>query len=134
MTELIQEIISKVGVNQDQAEGGLGAVLTFAKEQLNSDTFSKITEQVGGTDEIMQKFSNLSNSESGGMNLGGLLGSATSALGINTGDLGGMTSIISNLSSLDMDMDTLKKFVPIISKFLEQKGFGDIASKINTLL
>ncbi len=134
MTELIQEIISKVGVNQDQAEGGLGAVLTFAKEQLNSENFSKITEQINGADEIMQKFSNLSNTEAGGMNLGGLLGSATSALGINSDNLGGIASIVSNLSSLDLDLDTLKKFAPIISNFLEAKGFGDIASKINTLL
>lgn len=135
ITDLIQEIISKVGVNQEQAEGGLGAILTFAKDQLDGDTFSNITGQIGGASDIMAKFSSLSSGDTAsGMDLGGLLGSATSALGINTGDLGGMASIISNLSSLDIDMETLKKFAPVISNFLEQKGFGDIASKITSLL
>lgn len=132
MNELIGEIVSKVGVNQEQAEGGLGAILNFAKDQLDRDTFSKIASNIGGTDDLIGKFANLaSGSNAGG--IGGLLSSATSALGIKT-DIGGLASMVGTLSNLNIDLDTLKKFAPVVSGFLKNKGLGDIADKIDSLL
>ena len=134
MNELIGSIIKNVGVNQDQAEGGLGAILTLAKDKLGEDGFSKIAGAVGGTDGLMEKFSSLSGGDSAsGGGLGGMLSSATSALGIKT-DLGGIASMVGALSSLDLDLGTLKKFAPVVSNFLESKGHGDIASKISSFL
>ena len=133
MNELIQRVMSKVGVNQEQAEGGLGAILALAKDKLDSGAFSQIASKVGGTDDLLAKFSSLSSGGGASAGLGGLLNSATAAMGVKA-DLGGVASVVGTLSSLNIDMSTIQKFAPVVSNFLEEKGLGDIATKIKSII
>ena len=130
MNELVSKLVSQLGVNEGQAEGGLGAILSLAKDNLDGEMFSKITDSLGGTDDLISKFSSLSSNGGGG--LGGMLGAAASALGANKG-LGGIAAAASALSSLDINLDTFKKFAPVVSSFLKEKGLDDVAAKIDSL-
>ena len=132
MTELISKIVSNVGVSQDQAEGGLGAIFSLAKDNLDGDTFSKIAGAVGDPSSLISKFSGLGGGDSDS-GIGGMLGSAVSALGVG-GGAGNIATMVSALGGLNLDLDTLKKFAPVISGFLKDKGLGDIAGKIDSLL
>jgi hypothetical protein len=146
MNELITQIISKVGVDQNQAESGVGAILKFAGENMNKETYSKIAETIGGSSELIEKFtSNSASSNSSDTSSdnssdkessvpGGLLSSATSALGGLGGKVGGIATLVSGLSGLNLDLGTVKKFVPVISNFLQSKGLGDVATKLNGLI
>lgn len=130
MEGLLGQIISEVGVNQEQAEGGLGAILSLAKGQLGPEVFSKIASHVTGAEGMANKFSQ---DDEPGLDMGDILGTATSALGVSAGTAG-LAGVIGKLSSLNLDLGTLQKFVPIISTFLEGKGLGDIVQKLKSFL
>lgn len=131
MNELISQLTSKIGISEEQAQGGLGGLLSLAKGQLDSDTFSKVEGAIPGAGDLISKFGNLGGGEKAG-GLGGMLSSATSALGM-TSNLGGIAGMIGSLSSLGIDLDMMKKFAPIVTGFLNEKGLGDIASKFDGL-
>ena len=60
-------------------------------------------------------------SEGGG--IGGMLGSAASALGVG-GNLGGLAALAGSFSSLNLDASMIGKFAPVVMGFLKEKG-GD---------
>ena len=119
MTELIGQLVSGLGVNENQAKGGLGAILNLAKDKLEGGDFSQITNAISGADELMNAAPS-AEGESGG--LGGMLGSVTSALGV--GNLGGLASLAGAFKSLDLDAGMIGKFAPVVMGFLKEKG-GD---------
>lgn len=125
MNELIGMITSQLGVNQGQAEGGVGAMLNFAKEKLSDGDFGKISETLGNVTELMGKAPEASGA-------GGLLGSVTSALGIG-GNLGALASVASAFKSLDLDAGMITKFAPIVMGFLKDKGGDSVANIVSGL-
>lgn len=125
MTELIGQIVSNLGINEDQAKGALGSILNLAKEKLADGDFSKITEVISGASSLM---SDAPKAEG----LGSMFGSITSALGVNTGNLGNLAALAGQFKSLNLDADMIAKFAPIVMSFLQEKGgdtLKDIAKK-----
>ena len=63
---LMGTLMSSLGVTQDQAEGGVGSILTLAKEKLVKGDFDKVAAVIPGADKYLH----------GGSKLGSLLASA----------------------------------------------------------
>ena len=125
MTELIGQLVSNLGVDEGQAKGGLGAILNLAKDKLDGGDFSKITDAISGSSELMSAAPE-AKAEGGG--LGGMLGSVTSALGVG-GNLGNLASLAGAFSSLNLDASMIGKFAPVVMGFLKEKG-GDALPSI----
>ena len=85
MNDLIQNLTSQLGVNSDQAEGGIGLIANMAKDKLGGD-FSQITEKFPEIANMMSKAPAAGEASEGG-GMGGMLGSAMSALGVSGGGL-----------------------------------------------
>ena len=124
--ELISLLTSQLGVSEGQAKGGLGSILSFAKEQLGDTDFSSISGLIDGADGLMKD-------APAAEGMGGMLGKVTSALGAGEG-LGGLASLASQFKSLDLDSDMIKKFAPVVTGFLESKGGPGISSILGKLL
>ena len=127
MMELIQQLMVGAGVNQAQAEGGVGLLLGLLKEQLPSSDFAKVDAAVPGAETLIDA---APETDSGG--LGGLLGSAVSALGGT--ELGNLASLASGFSKLDLDIGTIGKFIPVLLAFLQSKGGDDLAGMVSRVL
>ena len=127
MMELIQQLMAGAGVNQAQAEGGAGLLLGLLKEQLSSSEFAKVDAAVPGAETLIDA---APATNSGG--LGGLLGSAVSALGGT--ELGNLASLAGGLSKLDLDIGTIGKFIPILLAFLQSKGGDDLVGMVSRVL
>ena len=126
MNELFGMLTSQLGVNEGQAKGGVGAILNLAKEKLGDGDFSQITNALGGdATEAM----NAAPKAEGGGGVGGMLGAATSALGVDLGGLGKLASLAGAFKSLDLDAGMITKFAPIVTGFLKDKG-GDGVGEI----
>ncbi|MDX2021686.1 MAG: DUF2780 domain-containing protein [Deltaproteobacteria bacterium] len=156
MLELISQLTSHLGLSQEQAQGGLGSVLNFAKSKLAADEFAQVTGALGaGTDEAMALAQGKTAQAGGGGGLMGALGglagggSLGGALGGLGGALGGafggtgagalgditkMTALVKSFEAFKMDSSTLTKFLPIVLSFLQQKGGDGLAGLISKLI
>jgi hypothetical protein len=52
MEELIQQLISKVGLTQAQAQQAMGLVGSFLKDKLPADVLSQVTGAIGGLGDV----------------------------------------------------------------------------------
>jgi hypothetical protein len=115
--ELINQLVSSLGVSEDQAKGGAGLIFNYAKEKLGGD-FSQITDAIPEVTNLTDK------TPSGGGGLGGMLGGIASSVGGSLGDAGGLMSLAGGFSELNLDSGLIGKFVPIILSFVQGKA-GD---------
>lgn len=126
MSELVQQLIERVGVDQRQAEGGLGLIFGMVKDKLGGGDFSQLTDLVPEAGQLAEQ------APATGDSGGGLMGMAASMLGGS--GLGDMAKLAQGFSGLGMDAGMLGQFLPVITGFLEGKGGGDLAGKIAGLL
>ncbi|MEM1109770.1 MAG: DUF2780 domain-containing protein [Planctomycetota bacterium] len=133
MQELIAKLTSELGIDAKQAEGGLGVVMKFIKEQLGGDEFEKVKAAVPEAEALADAAPEGSEGDgSGGGGLMGLVGSVAGALGGEK--LEGVASMAGSFDKLGLDVSMVSKFVPKVVEFLEAKGGGDLASMIEKLL
>ncbi len=50
----MQQLVSAIGVNEEQAQGGAGLLLSLVTDKLSSDDFSKVAEAVPGIDRLLE--------------------------------------------------------------------------------
>jgi len=127
MMELIQQLVTIAGVNEQQAEGGAGLLMGMVKDQLSSGDFAQVAEAVPGVEGLIDA---APSAESGG--LGGLLGGVASALGGSK--LGNLASLAGGFSKLDMDAGMISQFIPVILSFLQDKGGDGLSSMVTKVL
>lgn len=109
---LLGALTGQLGVSQEQAIGGTGALLGLAQNKLGGADYSQLVRQVPGLDKL-----------SGGSALGGALGnlggeSAKSLLG-NVGSLGQVNQAF---GALGMDQSMTGKFAGVLLQYFGQQG------------
>jgi len=106
---LMGKLTSSLGVTQEQAEGGVGSILTLAQEKLAKGDFDKVAALIPGASGYLEK----------AKSLGAVAGPLVNGAGLN-GALG----------KLGIDAATAAKFVPMVTKFVSKAG----GSKLGGLL
>ena len=128
MIELIQQLVAATGVSEQQAEGGAGLLMGVLKDKLSEGDFASIRETLPAVDDLVA-----SAPESGAAGgLGGLLGSAASAIGGDS--IGDLTSLAAGFSKLGLDTGMIGQFVPIIVAFFQSQGGDELAGIIGKVL
>jgi hypothetical protein len=128
--ELVEQLVSQLGISSDQAEGGLGLIMKMAQEKLGAADFSQLGEIIPGADALIGKAPETG--AGGGEAGGGLLGQVTSAVGglLGGGDdgggLGGLAGLAGGFSALGLDVSKIGDFVSMVLAFVKEKG-GDQA-------
>ncbi len=128
--ELIQQLVSQLGVDESQAKGGAGMLFQLAKDKLGDGEFSQIASAVPGLEDMLQAAPSLAGGNGGGGG-GGLLSKVMSMFGSGggggaAGNLAGLASLAGGFSQLGLSGDMVGKFVPIIMSFVQEQG-GDQA-------
>jgi hypothetical protein len=98
---LISMLMSKLGLTDNQAKGGMGSMLTLAKEKMSSSDFSKITGLLPQATKYMDT----------AKQLGAVVGPLKNSAGLN----GAFTK-------LGMKAETATKFVPTVTDYVGQIG------------
>lgn len=92
-------LTSQLGVTQEQAAGGAGALLSLASSQLSGDQASELSKMIPGSDAL--------------------------SAAIPPG-LGGMLTNIDTInqvfSALGMDASMVSQFIPVVMQFLGNQG------------
>ncbi len=117
--DLIGTLKGQLGVSDDQARGGLGALLRVAREKLGQGDFARVEHQVPGASQM----ADAAPQPEGGGGLTGALGSLAGALGGGSaGGLGKLAGLAATFSKLGLDPSMIGKFVPLILSFVQSKG------------
>ena len=127
--ELIQMLTSNLGISEDQAKGGAGALFNMAKEKLEAGDFQQIADKVPGIGDLMSAAPSSDGGEGGGGGLMGMLGNVASSLGADAGGLGSLASLAGSFSKLGLDTDMLGKFVPVVLQYVQGQG-GDTVKNL----
>src|SRR5262252_9949316 len=99
-SSVIDSLTSQLGVTPQQATGGVGSMLTYAKTQLSPSDFSTVASALPGADKYMTL--------------------ASSALGVSS--ISSAAGLGAAFSKLGMSPDMVNKFAPIVSDYAGKYG------------
>ncbi len=128
MLELITELTSKLNIDENQAKGGMGLLLGAVKDKVGDAGFGPIASAFGGNlPDLMNAAPKAE--EAGGGGLMGMVGKATSALGMGDSKLGMAAGLIGSLGKLGIGAETATKFLPTALGFM-QGNMGDTVTNL----
>ena len=108
---LISSLTSNLGVSPEQAVGGTGAMLGYAKNNLPSDQFNAVSNAIPGGSEITKA-------------AGPLVGNSP---------LKSLTDVQGVFSKLGMSPDTVSKFAPILSDQVSKVAGPQVGGLLSSL-
>jgi hypothetical protein len=127
MNELIKRLTKELGVSKPQAEGGLVALLRAGQQNMARADFEQVVAGVPGADQLLAK-------EPPPSTLSSLAGGLGSLFGGRSGGAGRWAGLAASFTELGIDLDTAKKFGPIVIDYVKHHGGEDIVDKMKTAL
>jgi hypothetical protein len=110
---LLGQLTKSLGVTADQAEGGVGSILTLAQEKLVAGDFDKIAAVIPGASKYMEK---------------------AKSLGAVAGPIGNALGLSSSLGKLGISPSTAAKFIPQVTKYVGKVGGKDVGALLGSAL
>ena len=98
---LVNLLTSQLGVTSNQATGGVGSILSLAKEKLSGMDFNTLSKLIPGAETFMK---------------------AAKESGAVTGTIGDQAGLQSAFSRLGMGSDLVGKFSGVLSDFVGKAG------------
>jgi hypothetical protein len=126
MDDLIRKLTKDLGVSRDQARGGLVALLRAGQQNLSRQDFEQFVADVPGADKLLRKAAPPSALSSLAGGLGSLLGGRSGA--------GRWAGLAASFAELGVDIDTAKKFGPIVIDHVREHGGENLVDKIRVAL
>jgi hypothetical protein len=131
--ELVHLLTQQLGIDSQQASGGLGLLMGVAKEKLGGK-FSQVAQTMPGIESLIQQAPQAEGAP-GAASAG--VGGALSALGGLLGDkaggalssLGTLATLAGGYKQLGLGTDSIGRFIPVILGFVQNKG-GDTAKNL----
>lgn len=126
--DLIDLLVSKLDISEEQALGGAGVLFRLAQEKLSSDQFAQIAENVSGMDDIIAA---APVSDGGGLmaNLAGML----SAFG-GSGKLGALAGLAGDFDKLNIDSSLVNRFISLLVGFIRDQGGDEVGDLLDGVL
>ena len=127
MSDIVSDLAAKSDLSPDQAQKGLGAVLSFVKKSLPAENFAQVSAAVPGSDEIMAAAG--PHEESSGGILESIKGMASKLFGG-----GGPAALIAKLSSLGISVEQAQSFLPRVMELLKERLPDSVTKQLSGLL
>lgn len=127
-TSLVRLLTQQLGVTETQAQGGAGSIFNFAKEKLNPQEFSQVSNTVPDMNGLLDAAPKKESS------MGGMLGGAASMFGGSGSSLEGLASLASSFSQLGLSPDMVNQFVPVILNYVKSNGGETVSNLLAAVL
>lgn len=109
---LVNVLVNQLGINSQQAMGGVGSIFSLAQQRMNPGDFMQLSGSVPGMDQYLSAVPKPSSSNV-------LLGSAASMLGGQASGLGNLAALAGSFQSLGMNTNMIGQFVPVILQYVQ---------------
>lgn len=126
MDDLIKRLTKELGVNKKQAQGGLVALLRAGQQNMARGDFEEFMADIPGAADLMRKAPPPSTLSSLAGGLGSLLGGRSSP--------GRWAGLAASFTELGVDLDTARKFGPIVIDYVRHHGGEGIVDKMKAAL
>lgn len=126
MDDLIKRLTKELGVNKKQAQGGLVALLRAGQQNMARSDFEQFMADIPGAGELMRKAPPPSTLSSLAGGLGSLLGGRSSP--------GRWAGLAASFTELGVDLDTARKFGPIVIDYVSHHGGEALVDKMKAAL
>lgn len=128
MDEFIQMVTKQLGVSDATGKSATGGILKMIQDQLGSDLFAKVQEQLPGVQGLIGAAEKSGAAETGG---GGLMGSLTSMAGsLLGGKAKGYADILSALTKSGLSAEKIPQYLSLLVGFLKEKLGSDLFAKV----
>lgn len=126
MDDLIRKLTKDLGVSRDQARGGLVALLRAGQQNMERSDFEQFVADIPGADKLLRNAPPPSALSSLAGGLGSLLGGRSGP--------GRWAGLAASFAQLGVDLDTAKRFGPIVIDYVKEHGGENLVDKIRAAL
>jgi len=116
-------LVSQLSVSQQQALGGAGALFQVAKQNMEPQAFSTLSQSVPGMNTMLEAAPTTSNPVSS------LTGSLSSMMGDTNNTLGTVASLASSFEQLNLSPDMVGQFIPIMTEYVKNTS-GQVTANL----
>jgi len=127
MDDLIRKLTKDLGVDKAQARGGVIALLRAGQKNLSKADFQQFIADIPGADKLLASAPPPSAMSS-------LAGGLGSLLGGRAGGAGRWAGLAASFTELGINLDTAKKFGPIVIDYVRAHGGEDLVDKVRAAL
>ena len=113
---LTDTLVKKLGITNEQAQGGAGALFQVAKGKLDAGQFAELSQSVPEMDSLLSAAPKQSGA------LSGLAGSVSSAMGDSSNAYGNLAGLASTFKTLNLSPDRVDEFVPVVVDYVSAKS------------
>ena len=125
---LTNTLVKNLGITQEQAQGGAGAIFQVAKGKLDSGQFAELSKAVPEMDSLLSAAPKQSGA------LSGLAGDASSVLGKTNNPYGNLAGLASAFKALNLSPDRVDEFVPVVVDYVRAKSGALTANMLQSAL
>ena len=127
--ELVDMLVSKLGINNTQASAGVGVILNYLKSQVSTEDFDVVSDGFDGAGAFLKAADEAgAYKENKVSKFGKTVSSATNTA---TGLVGSTTSAFSNLG---LKAENIIQYLDVMVSYLEEKGSAQAASILQNLV
>jgi len=121
---LVDTLTSQLGVTKDQAAGGAGSILGYAKGNMKKDDFKKVVAAAPETKDLIKA----APKADAGSSMVGSLGSAAG------GSVGTAAALTGSFQKLGLKSDMVGKFIPVVVNYAQSKGGSTVGNLLSSAL
>lgn len=110
---LVDTLVRQLGVSQQQAMGGAGAIFQVAQGNMNPQAFSTLSQSIPGMNNMLGAAPAMPAAP-------GLTGGLTSMMGNANNTLGSAAALAASFQQLNLSPDMVGQFIPVITNYVRQ--------------
>lgn len=130
MQDFIQNVMSRLGISQDQAQSATGGIMNMLQQQMNPQDFQQLQDKLPGSQEVMQQSAVQQQAPVQQPSQGGLGAIAQSVMQSAGGAGGVMGAIGGLLNSTGLNANQGKSFVTMLLDYVRNKAGSGMLDKI----
>lgn len=130
-TSLVSALTSQLGVTEQQATGGAGALLELATKKLSASDTASLKDAIPNLDDLIAAAPDVATTSTDSSS--SLLGKASGLLG-NNSSLQTLSSLAPAFEALGLDASMVQQFVPVLLQYVGDNGSSDLVSSLKSAL
>ncbi len=127
--ELVGMLTSQLGITPKQAEGGAGAVFSYAKGKLKAEDYTKVAKAVPGIDGLIKAAPVLEKKPAGGA-----MGAVTGVASQVGGSAGAAAALAPSFQKLGVSGEAAGKFIPVVVGYVTKTGGASVGDLLGAVL
>lgn len=125
--ELVDLVVSQLGVDSRQAKGGIGAIFALAQQRMDPSDFMRLSSSVPGMEQYLSAVPQSTSSIS-------WFSSTESLLSEQGNGLGKLAVLATSFQALGMNADMIREFVPLLMQYIQGQSGPEALSLLQSAL